>query len=222
MDAHAQVWIRFVAYLAAAALLITLAAVSVGAAFGQCGVTLVVGSGGVCGQQIQYAAGFTDGGEMLVQGVLPDMDYDVWRGGVLIDREHSSPDAALHLSISAGAFAITPADSILIPACADLVVSAHLHEPVNPNCGDQVRVRAEIKNIGTTSAGTSWGRILLDGEPRASWQVPDLAPGAAAWSPWVSLPADLAPGIHIVTACADYSNAVPEMDETNNCSGAVQ
>jgi hypothetical protein len=96
----------------------------------------------------------------------------------------------------------------------DLQVSTLQFDP--SNC--PTRMRAEVRNAGTSAAGASICRLSVGGAPECDLTVGTLAAGASAWTDWCSIDAT-GYGTFRGEACADATQLVVEANEDNNCRG---
>ncbi len=102
------------------------------------------------------------------------------------------------------------------PSAPDLIVTQIAWTPGSPVVGDSVHLTVYVRNQG--DAGTSpWGqvrvRLFVDGASRGDDYAANIAPGTTAsfdfyWTATL--------GSHTVRAVADYGDAIPESNETNN------
>src|SRR5579862_2237458 len=92
--------------------------------------------------------------------------------------------------------------------------------------GSNFSVTDTVQNIGSVPAGASVARYYLSTTTSKSGAhllsgnraVPSLAPGAtSSGTTTVVVPASTVAGTYFVLACADDTNVVPEINETNNC-----
>jgi heparin/heparan-sulfate lyase len=115
---------------------------------------------------------------------------------------------------------------------ADLVVSAVSNPPATTSRGKKVSITDTTRNQGVAAAGRSsrtryylsvdtasgTGDRLLTG----TRLVADLAAGAASTGTvTVTVPANTAPGLYYLLACADGTAVVAETVETNNCRASA-
>jgi len=112
-----------------------------------------------------------------------------------------------------GLVAVTP-DTLIVPACADLLVIPSGNLPIA--CGAVTRLRVRVQNLGTEPAAPTATSISLDGVLAGQVSTPAVAPGAEVWTDWLTI--SRPPGRYIISGCADVGNQVAESDETNNCS----
>jgi subtilase family serine protease len=95
----------------------------------------------------------------------------------------------------------------------DYIISNIQVNPVSPVEGSSATINATIKNIGDSTIRTSTYSLLIDGTVIGSTGISGLSSGenrtiTYAWA--------VTPGMHNVTAAADYYNVISEADETNN------
>ena len=95
----------------------------------------------------------------------------------------------------------------------DLIVQDITWSPSNPSPGETVTFSIDIKNQGDNIAVASQAYYYIDGSLQGSGAISSIPAGGMAtgtftWS------AEL--GSHTIKAVADYSDAIPESDETNN------
>lgn len=107
--------------------------------------------------------------------------------------------------------------TLQIGGCPNLQIASIETAPTAPACGDTVRVRGLVRNVGQAATPTaSLTRISLDGALKFMAPTPVIPAGGEAWTAWVSLGAP-AQGPHQVEVCADATNLVREESETDNC-----
>lgn len=135
-------------------------------------------------------------------------------GGTLASGETTPSGSWRFTTDEGGPFQVS---TLTIAPCPNLVVTSIETGPAAPACGDSVRVRALVRNIG--QAGTTVltrTDIKFDGALKLAHPTPLLAPGAEAWTSWVWL--GVVPvGVHQLTACADAGALVREESESDNC-----
>jgi large repetitive protein len=115
---------------------------------------------------------------------------------------------------------------VVIRPAADLVMEA-ISGPTNGCTGSSIVIRNTVVNNGTDNAGAFAIALYLSADTNITTSdfrlvtrnVTSLPPGqtngAVTTAP---LPLTLAPGTYFVGAIADYLNALPESDETNNAT----
>ncbi len=101
---------------------------------------------------------------------------------------------------------------------ADLVVSDLTHSPASPTDADLIDFGATITNIGNVPAGAFTLVVQTGGE---SVSLDGLAPGTSELAPGQSVTrccwrAHRAAGSYTQTATADFTNVIPEANESNN------
>lgn len=100
----------------------------------------------------------------------------------------------------------------------DLTVTTLDWTPAAPTETDPVTVRATVRNAGTAPSAATTLDVSLEGAVVGSAPVGALEPGASAT---VSVNAGTrARGSYTVSAVADPTDTVPELDETNNSRAA--
>jgi hypothetical protein len=73
-----------------------------------------------------------------------------------------------------------------------------------------------VKNVGEVDAATSYANLLVDGSQVETRLVPTLAPGEE-FADSFALEIEQTGTVDSLLVCADYDDAVVELDETNNC-----
>ncbi len=99
-----------------------------------------------------------------------------------------------------------------VGATADLEVQDIDFLP-SANCATEAR--AYVRNVGEADAPSTICRISLDGNALCDKTVPALQPGQAVWTDYCDL-GSYGPGNRSVTARADATNLIQEIDEENN------
>ncbi|MEV8627311.1 CARDB domain-containing protein [Streptomyces sp. NPDC051079] len=101
----------------------------------------------------------------------------------------------------------------------DLVLTDLTWTPAVPTESDAVTVRATVRNAGTATAPASAVAVSVEGAVAGTGPVASLPAGASAT---VDVPVGRrSVGAYTVSAAADPSNAVPELDDTNNSRTAA-
>ena len=112
----------------------------------------------------------------------------------------------------------------------DLTETAVSDPPAAVVAGSNFPITDTVQNIGSGAAGASTARYYLSTTASKSGAhllignraVPSLGPGAtSSGTTTVVVPAGTAAGTYFVLACADDTNVVPEINETNNCRTSV-
>ncbi|WP_079251950.1 discoidin domain-containing protein [Streptomyces sp. MP131-18] len=102
----------------------------------------------------------------------------------------------------------------------DLSVVSVTAEPQDPLESDPLILAALVRNGGPAASAATEVTFLVDGEERATGEVPALEPGATA-----TVTADTgvhAAGSHTVGAIVDPADTVVEQDETNNAHESAE
>jgi hypothetical protein len=101
----------------------------------------------------------------------------------------------------------------------DLVVTDLTWTPAGPSEKDDVTVRATVRNSGTAAAPATTVNVSVEGTVAGSAPVPSLAAGASAT---LDVPVGKRPtGSYTVSAVADPTDTVPELDNGNNSRTAA-
>ncbi|HEV8361271.1 MAG TPA: CARDB domain-containing protein [Candidatus Thermoplasmatota archaeon] len=110
-------------------------------------------------------------------------------------------------------FEVAPPPPVPVPL-PDLIVADVAWSPASPEHGDDVTVRALVRNVGDAAAPATATRFTIDGDALGDVATPALAAGADAWidaPAWTSTAGD-----HTARAIADASQAATEESEANN------
>jgi subtilase family serine protease len=112
----------------------------------------------------------------------------------------------------------------------DLVVTVVVDPPAFTRPGDALAATDTVRNGGSFAAAASTTRYFLSVDSTrgggdvglaVTRAVPMLAPGAtSSGTVSVTVPAGTLTGAYFLLACADDNGAVPESDETNNCTAS--
>ncbi|WP_026084633.1 CARDB domain-containing protein [Streptomyces viridosporus] len=96
----------------------------------------------------------------------------------------------------------------------DLVVTDLTWSPATPSEKDEVTVDATVRNAGTAAAPATTVNVSVEGTVAGSAPVAPLPAGSSAT---VSVPVGKRPtGSYTVSAVADPTDTVPELDDSNN------
>jgi uncharacterized repeat protein (TIGR01451 family) len=115
---------------------------------------------------------------------------------------------------------------VVIRPAADLVME-DISGPTNACTGSSIIIRNTVVNNGTDNAGSFAVALYLSADTNittadlrlGSRTVASLPPGQTnGASTTLALPLTLTPGTYFVGAIADYLNALPESEETNNAT----
>ncbi|MER5307560.1 CARDB domain-containing protein [Streptomyces sp. NPDC002773] len=102
---------------------------------------------------------------------------------------------------------------------ADFVVTDLTWSPSSPSESDAVTVKATVRNAGTAPAPATTVNVSVEGTVAGSAPVASLAAGASAT---VDVPIGRRPmGSYTLSAVADPTDTVPELDNTNNSRTAA-
>ncbi|MFJ8659575.1 CARDB domain-containing protein [Streptomyces sp. NPDC093795] len=102
---------------------------------------------------------------------------------------------------------------------ADFVVTDLTWSPSTPSESDAVTVKATVRNAGTVPAPATTVNVSVEGTVAGSAPVASLAVGASAT---VDVPIGRRPmGSYTLSAVADPTDTVPELDNTNNSRTAA-
>ena len=96
---------------------------------------------------------------------------------------------------------------------SDLIVQNITWAPTSPSAGETVTFTVSIKNQGVGAATSCYVYYFIDGLQKGYGSVSSILSGSTATTTF-TLTAQ--PGSHTIKAVADYNNAVPESNETNN------
>jgi subtilase family serine protease len=121
--------------------------------------------------------------------------------------------------------------TVTVTAPPDLVVSVMGDPPASRTQASTFTIRSTTANLGPGPAPASVTRFylsadqLLDAADRrmaGNRAVPELAAGeSSTGNRVVTVPADMAPGVYFVLGCADDTELVAEVSETNNCRSSA-
>ena len=151
---------------------------------------------------------------MPVVGLAPGSSVSVFQDCERIRARLVASSAGAVAFVSEGGGRFVVGDTLIVPACPDLLVIFSGNQLAA--CGTGVRVRVKVRNQGQAAAGSSLTRISLDGVAAGDAFTAAIAAGSELWTDWVTIAKP--PGRYLITGCADIVGQVAESSETNNCS----
>ncbi|MCX8038070.1 MAG: hypothetical protein N3D11_13655, partial [Candidatus Sumerlaeia bacterium] len=159
----------------------------------------------------------------VVPAWMPGGQYSV---GVVLDSANAIAE------LDDGNNALLLSGQLEVKGKPDLTVSGATFSPSVLAPGDNLTVRATVRNLSSGSAGNSWAHVYLSADPVITVadhalitgiEVPSLGGGQS----WLldrtgTIPPTLPLGIYYVGVICDVNNAIDELREDNNVTTAVQ